>query len=247
MLQERVDTNVEEAAWLAGSRYSLFDDQQDDTQTLVARNEFDCEKYPDFCKPPFNCQYVEMGNNIMFDVVAKNNHLNFQTFCYAPQYYDYMTTCIQKKDLVAAAQIQFDRSTREENKGVDELDGSYCFIEGHCSNEAVTENTTVEEAEEMCDARYGHADWAKFSMTKSPRAAMSLALGPLTHSRKNGFKDRKITRMFLKLACAMGNYHCDVMYCKETYCKKEYYVEKYKHLLPETPGHKLRQRYGPVF
>ena len=58
---------------------------------------------------------------------------------------------------------------------------------------------------------------------------------------KTGFKDQHLTQNFLKAACAMGNYHCDVMYCKETYCKKEYYVERYKHLLPARPGHLLTQ------
>jgi len=206
---------------------------------------FDCQKYPAFCGAPFNCQLPHKPELPR----AKNEHANLETWCTQAQYYPYMKACVVDKDLKKAAQVQYQWSldNRGPQGGVDELDGSYCFMEGHCSNEAVTENTTMEEAEKMCDFRYGHKGWAHWDLSQEPRAiASSLLFGKFLASNTTGFHDRKLTRFFLKAACAMGNYHCDVMYCKETYCKKDYYIKKYQHLMPKTPGHLLKQRFGPL-
>jgi len=204
---------------------------------------FDCAKYPAWCGEPFNCQ-VPRKPEIPH---AKDGHADLGTWCQAPGYYPYAKACLVDKDLKTAAQVQYQWSVdnRGTQGGVDEMDASYCFIEGHCSNEAVTENTTLEEAEKMCDFRYGHNGWAHWNVWQEPRGIASGLFIPGMMSNTTGFHDRKITRIFLKLACAMGNYHCDVMYCKETYCKKDYYVNKYKHLMPKTPGHLLKQRFGP--
>merc|ERR1719203_2424081 len=157
-----------------------------------------------------------------------------------------MTTCIQKKNLKKAGWILYEWSTQPRRLGVfDELDASYCFIEGHCTNTAVRDNTTAKEAEKMCNARFGHAGWAQWNLIPETPALIGAGLAMM--NPKTGFHDKKITRFFLKLACVMGNYHCDVMYCKETYCKKEHYIKKFKHLEPKTPGHLLRQHTAPLF
>jgi len=202
-----------------------------------------CTAHPSFCEAPFNCQSAQ-------PVIphAQAGHSNFGTWCRLPQYYPYLDACVVQRDLRKAAQIQYQWSLDQKN-GVDELDGSYCFMEGHCSNTAVTENTTVEEAEAMCDKRYGHDGWAKWSPLQATPGILSLVFGKLfgedMASPTTGFHDPAITRIFLKLACVLGNYHCDVMYCKETYCKNDYYIRKYKHLEPPVPGHLLDQRLGP--
>eukprot|EP00415_Alexandrium_ostenfeldii_P004556 UN4556 len=154
-----------------------------------------------------------------------------------------MHACIVEKDLVKAGHIQYQWSV-DQKSGIDELDGSYCFIEGHCTNEAVTNQTTVEEATQMCDERYGREGWSTVGSIKSmPMMMEAMHTVPLADTQgADGFHDARGTKLFLKLACAMGNYHCDVMYCKETYCKNPYYVKKYSHLLPKAPGHLLQSR-----
>lgn len=131
------------------------------------------------------------------------------------------------------------------SKFMGEGDGSYCFMEGHCTNEAVTDNTTLPEAEAMCDARFGHKGWTgNFLLTDGSAAMLSTMVGAMTlHPASDpftGVHDQKITKVFLKLACSMGNYHCDVQYCKHTFCKNPYYIARYKHLQPKTPGHLIR-------
>merc|ERR1712151_326981 len=81
-------------------------------------------------------------------------------------YMEYMHACLVEKDLVKAGQIQYQWSVDQHN-GVDELDGSYCFIEGHCTNEAVTNATTLEESYQMCDDRFGHRSWTEFGQLPS--------------------------------------------------------------------------------
>ena len=36
-------------------------------------------------------------------------------------------------------------------------------------------------------------------------------------------------KTYAMTACAMGNFHCDVVFCRETYCKKE----QYQHIFEE--------------
>eukprot|EP00413_Alexandrium_margalefii_P011417 CAMPEP_0204546616 /NCGR_PEP_ID=MMETSP0661-20131031/22160_1 /ASSEMBLY_ACC=CAM_ASM_000606 /TAXON_ID=109239 /ORGANISM="Alexandrium margalefi, Strain AMGDE01CS-322" /LENGTH=271 /DNA_ID=CAMNT_0051553451 /DNA_START=62 /DNA_END=877 /DNA_ORIENTATION=+ len=205
---------------------------------------FNCTAHPKLCQPPFDCQtFTEAEyNTILVRGMAPEGRANLRTWCFSPDYEDYIGACVQEKDLVKAAKIQFRWSVdRHSTTGVDELDGSYCFIEGHCSNEAVTNETTMEEAEQMCDERYGREAWSKIgSIWKVPE--LPNFGNPKAADKTTGFHDPKITAFFLKMACAMGNYHCDVVYCKETYCKDPYFVRKYGHLLPRVPGQLLQTR-----
>jgi len=204
--------------------------------------KFNCTAMPGFCQPPFNCQQWTPSNlaRNFWDGGAPGGNPNFGMWCASPQYYDYMDACINHKDLVKAAKVQFLWSVNQHNS-VDELDGSYCFIEGHCSNTAVTNETTLEEASQMCDQRYGRKGWSEFGRWDTIQES-SEAMQGMPKDPKNGFKNTKTTTLFLKMACLMGNYHCDVMYCKETYCKDPYYIKRYAHLLPKAPGQLLQSR-----
>lgn len=212
-------------------------------QGLPPMPKFDCDKYPKLCEAPFNCAdwspYEMMKTP--FVGLAPDGKANLRTWCGAPQYEAYIHMCLVQKDLVKAGQIQYDWSVAPgiaQKEQVNELDGSYCFIEGHCSNTAVTNATTLEESYQMCDDRYG-SSWRKIaSIPTAPKLMYGLSSMPADHS--TGFHNTITTQVFLKLACAMGNYHCDVVYCKETYCKNPYYVKKYSHLLPKAPGHLLQ-------
>jgi len=201
---------------------------------------FDCEKYPKMCQAPFNCQNFSMSQlaPILVTGVAPTGP-NIHAWCGAPSYQDYVHTCLAEKDLVKAGHIQYEWS-KKLGVGIDQADASYCFLEGHCTNRAVTNKTTLEEASAMCDERYGHDAWAQFGRLDT--------LKPVTHfpgsvsALMMGFHDPVVTKFFLQAACSMGNYHCDVVYCKETYCKMDEYIKKYSHLSPKAPGDLIQQR-----
>jgi len=132
---------------------------------------------------------------------------------------------------------------RTQNKGgivgraTADFDAQYCFIVGHCENGQVNETTTIEEGELMCNKKYGRRHdgppWFEFSMMD---LAKSAALSPLSGGMNLAFTlksplhvnlNGQFAHSFAKLACAMGNYHCDAMYCKMKYCKDPYYRSKY--------------------
>eukprot|EP00408_Alexandrium_pacificum_P061196 CAMPEP_0171167566 /NCGR_PEP_ID=MMETSP0790-20130122/7270_1 /TAXON_ID=2925 /ORGANISM="Alexandrium catenella, Strain OF101" /LENGTH=324 /DNA_ID=CAMNT_0011632397 /DNA_START=62 /DNA_END=1037 /DNA_ORIENTATION=+ len=196
-----------------------------------------CAKSPWMCMPPFNCQQGLDVGKLFTTLATEDGHTNLRSWCLEPQFADTLVKhCLWLKDQKTAAQEMY-LSTIHGKHGpfTAEADASYCFIEGHCSNTAVTFNTTLEEAEQMCDFRYGHDAWAKDFGLKdiiaNPKMAPLVLAGGATP--KGGFKHADLVGPFLKAACAMGNYHCDINYCKETYCKEEYYIKKYGHLLPK--------------
>jgi len=204
---------------------------------------FDCQKHPKLCQAPFNCQSWNMAEGVgyAFQGMAADGQPNLRTWCMAPQYDDYIHACIVEKNLKKAGEIQFQWSLNQ-HSGTDEMDGSYCFIEGHCTNTAVSDNTTLEEARQMCDDRYGRSGWSDFGKLTKMLAVIPSMFKPGAHDPKTGFHSLEVTKVFLKAACAMGNYHCDVGYCRETYCKKPYYINKYQHLQPKAPGHLIQQK-----
>lgn len=122
-------------------------------------------------------------------------------------------------------------------KATVDFDAQYCFIVGHCENTAVNDTTNIAEGEKMCDKRYGRRHngppWYEFSMMD---LAKSAALSPLSGGMNLAFTvrsplhlnlNRNFAHSFAKLACAMGNYHCDARYCQLKYCKDPYYRSKY--------------------
>eukprot|EP00931_Biecheleriopsis_adriatica_P093310 TRINITY_DN67056_c0_g1_i1.p1 TRINITY_DN67056_c0_g1~~TRINITY_DN67056_c0_g1_i1.p1 ORF type:complete len:360 (+),score=76.38 TRINITY_DN67056_c0_g1_i1:99-1178(+) len=201
-------------------------------QQIHDAKAFDCAMYPKMCEAPFNCDkediFLDVRNTLLEGMAAKGP--NLQSWCMSPGYQDYVHMCLASKDLVKAGQIQY-QQTKEGKFGPHtfDLDGSYCFIEGHCLNTAVTNSTTLEEANQMCDQRYGRERWAKFG-------TFGISDNPIFHlptNLSNGFDGQQNTAPYLVAACAMGNYHCDVVYCKETYCKDPYMVQKYSHFLDD--------------
>lgn len=190
---------------------------------------FNCTANPMMCQAPYNCQQPRsLQDNLPF---AVNGHPNVRSFCqHAGEYgHNLVEECMISGNYNKSAWSQYERAMRKHSN---ELDGSYCFIEGHCTNTEVTDNTTQADAERMCDARFGHEGWAgNYAAEYFPiMGAMKRGL----MSKDHGFVDGQVTRMYLKMACSMGNYHCDVQMCKRTYCKMEYYRNKYGHLVPKS-------------
>uniref|UniRef100_A0A7S2CWH9 Uncharacterized protein n=1 Tax=Alexandrium andersonii TaxID=327968 RepID=A0A7S2CWH9_9DINO len=220
------------APWPKALARSLAGAAVDDT----AGNILICTSYPELCVQPFDCGNLTMReiNDLKRHAMAPDGHANLQMWCAVPMFAKYINTCIVRKDLVAAAHVQFKWAMDHKDEGADELDASYCFIEGHCKDTTVTSETTLEEADRLCDTRFGSGGWGRESLEAIKKNEVkNFIRHPGSVSAKNGFQDRGMTTPLVKTACAMGNYHCDLIYCRETYCKTDYYIQKYSHLAPK--------------
>lgn len=178
-----------------------------------------CEDIPEACTEPFNCNlhtHMTMYNDMTY---TTNGHANPNSWCHTP-YLKYGLQCIKEGNMTKAAHTLFSVQTDK----VKEMDAQYCFAAGHCNKTSVdpsrfkafdrsqvTEHTTLLEAEGMCDAIYGEK-WKHMGILKY------FGMKPDGFGKKNEFA---------KLACAMGNWHCDVIYCREFYCEDEYWVKRY--------------------
>eukprot|EP00930_Biecheleria_cincta_P086503 TRINITY_DN75789_c0_g1_i1.p1 TRINITY_DN75789_c0_g1~~TRINITY_DN75789_c0_g1_i1.p1 ORF type:complete len:305 (+),score=45.95 TRINITY_DN75789_c0_g1_i1:69-917(+) len=210
-------------------------------QNVRLQAGFDCEKYPHMCQEPFNCHKVDVVPTLASAVTQglAHNGVNLQSWCNMPEYQDFVYQCLVEKDLVKAGHTQFGKTKSGEfGESTYLADGSYCFIEGHCLNTAVTENTTLAEAAQMCDARYGHERWTSFG-SLGDKDSWEFQNNFANGDMSNGFSGQEQTTGFLLGACAMGNYHCDVIYCRETYCKQEDLREKFGHFLHDYGWDKL--------
>jgi len=200
-------------------------------QKLQQLGTFDCKAHPGLCKPPFDCHQVSSEDVQLWlkQGAAPQGAPNYKLWCALPHYEEYASACAAG-DLASAGQLQF-RLTSSGHFGAHtkELDGSACFIEGHCANKEVTNKTTVQEAVGMCDQRFGRQVWASWGSEAMPLQDHLDYDVPADMSK--GYQSPQQSRPTVLAACAMGNYHCDVMYCRETYCKDEYYVKKYGGLL----------------
>jgi len=229
LLQQDVRAHRRKSATASGRLSILANLSQGHGQSPAPA--FDCTAYPELCKAPFNCDQPLPPTETFLDIAQGigSRGVNLRSWCLSPSYAPYVSQCIGAGDLDGAAKTQFEMTTAGAfGEFTNELDGSYCFIEGHCTNTAVTNATTLEEATRMCDERYGHGAWAHAGSLPE-----TLATATATLDEKNGFASSDQTRHFVLLACAMGNYHCDVRYCHETYCKDEYYIRKYGHFLKD--------------
>mmetsp|Transcript_9459 Transcript_9459/g.25639 ORF Transcript_9459/g.25639 Transcript_9459/m.25639 type:complete len:250 (-) Transcript_9459:110-859(-) len=175
-----------------------------------------CKDVPEACGPPFNCNMHTAVT--MYSQITKSTdgHPNYNSWCHTP-YLEYALHC--KNRNFPEATLSLTR-TRERNPALFEMDGQYCFAAGHCDNMEVTEETTVDQMETMCDEIFGHAVWT--------------SKGLLDLFKAKAGKKRKDNE-YAQLACAMGNFHCDVLYCKEKFCGVEHWKGKYGHLAQPDP------------
>lgn len=111
--------------------------------------------------------------------------------------------------------------------GVGGLDASTCFLAGHCADTTVTNETTFEDMELICDSKFGHDNWTSVGFDDI------LPRDPFAISPQDWVRDAP--RIYTMVSCAMGAYRCDVTYCKETYCKDPDYIEKFGGIAPNAP------------
>lgn len=165
-------------------------------------------------------------------VATGDGHANLRTWCWLEEFeHSLVTECLVNRDLKKSAHLVFDQQVA---RGAGELDASYCFMEGHCLDTELNENSTIQDAEKQCDRKYGHAGWAEVSRNSFLLDGVSSILTGGA-SASTGFHTKSLAESFGKLACAMGNWHCDNVYCKETYCKHPHYRERYSYLSHSEP------------
>jgi len=205
--------------------------------------EYNCLARPHMCEAPFNCQTWTLKDTLeltLNGLATENGHVNPRSWCLpgAEEFADNMVKeCLVNHDFHTSAKM---RKSRSNDLSHMELDASYCFAEGHCSNEAVTDNTTMEDTEAMCDHRFGRAGWTTDLLKSFTRSFSSQASRPSALNMKHGFNSRMVTMALTKMSCAQGTYHCDVQNCKHTYCKDAHYIAKYSFLKPQQAGHLIQ-------
>eukprot|EP00416_Gambierdiscus_australes_P036286 CAMPEP_0171093218 /NCGR_PEP_ID=MMETSP0766_2-20121228/38952_1 /TAXON_ID=439317 /ORGANISM="Gambierdiscus australes, Strain CAWD 149" /LENGTH=266 /DNA_ID=CAMNT_0011551631 /DNA_START=64 /DNA_END=864 /DNA_ORIENTATION=+ len=209
-------------------------------------SSFNCTAAPNFCREPFNCQgpVAKVAAN-GHGVARADGHANFQLWCAIyPVFSKPVEACAAGK-LRDYARLMYDEqkagSTGPMKPNITSVDAQYCFIFGHCDGkEPLPDGTTLQEMEQMCDERFGHEHWTtKFHMM-SGLAKGTLAdvfTGKMSTDLRHPMQNIRIgmgfSKAFAELACGMGNYHCDSVYCKEMYCSDPGWKAKYGHLAPE--------------
>lgn len=195
----------------------------------------DCTATPALCSGLLRCDKEPFTNadelRMLARIADSGGHANLRSWC-ASASVGFATNivqhCLVNHDLKTSAQLTYKHQVAS---GAGDYDGSYCFMEGHCDNTEVTYDTTLEEAEAMCDRRY--PGWNTFGLVDvlEPRLLTNL-FSDFLPKAEPGLSPRS-SRFFAKTACAMGNYHCDVIYCRDTYCKMDYYKNRFAHLAPK--------------
>jgi len=220
--------------------------------TAATKKAFNCSQVPAFCRKPFNCGGEPVKTGAQGHAVAtEDGHPNFQAWCNVyPVFAKPMASCAAGKlkeygHLMYAEQKA--ASTGPLKVNISNIDAQYCFMAGHCSNTKVKDGMNVSDMERMCDAKFGRDEWTtNFHMISGlAKATMGGVFAGKIHT--NFWHPMLVTidagfsTAFAKLACAMGNYHCDVMYCKETYCKDEGWKALHGHLAAGAAPAQLKQ------
>lgn len=193
-----------------------------------------CEARPWSCEAPYNCQdyteetQIQLAYNKMG---SEDNRSNPQSWCSnadspTHEFIDMVHECYAG-NMVKSALIGHEVQGRDGLKNAGDIsyiwniDAADCFANGGCTNTEITENTTLEEADAMCDRRYGREAWTSF------KGNTLSVVGP----PDNGEHEDE----WRLLACAMGNYHCDIFYCRVNYCNDPKMIKKYAHLTLKDP------------
>jgi len=228
------------------SRTSIFDNigveirSKLDAAKDAINLPFNCSSHPNMCKVPFNCHDLDVANLVGWMTKGYGHKGGDpRAFCMATNYDEYMTTCYDgpggKGDLVKTGVLQYNMTMwGSYGQPTKDMDASYCFMENFCDDDFVTNATTLADADNLCDERFATAKVHWRNYTPNHHSFLMKKLANKV-SNTDGFHDKAIADSYLKLACGMGNFHCDVMYCKEGYCKDPYYQKKYGHYMANPP------------
>lgn len=232
--------DVDEAA--DGAELDIEDPHHKAFAIKVKEDRFQCDKFPDYCRAPFNCQdhrHPTAGKGS--GIGTADGHANLQYWCRQyPRYAKPMTACVMG-DHVKYAQLkhaeQTEMSQRPLKPDMLHFQSQYCFLGGFCNmTDEVSDSTTLPDMETLCDARFGRKGWTTYNDRAGPVLAHvgSLEMGGLklsgTHSLKQIDIDEGIALSYAILACGSGSYHCEAMYCKERFCKDPEWSKRHAHL-----------------
>mmetsp|Transcript_86151 Transcript_86151/g.252082 ORF Transcript_86151/g.252082 Transcript_86151/m.252082 type:complete len:238 (-) Transcript_86151:73-786(-) len=177
----------------------------------LSQKPVDCEQFPSVCHDGlFDC-HLQRPGTVSQITAPTNGHANLNAMC-KMKYLKGYAQCIQG-DPLGAAETTYAVQAGHGN-AVRKMDAQFCFSAGHCNNTAVTVNTTLEEMEGMCDQIYGHDVWTKVGFTIM-FTAMTKTTAP---GRFNPWS---------QMACAMGAWNCDIIYCREKICNDPMWRSQY--------------------
>lgn len=193
------------------------------------QSNFDCQAHPQYCGEPLNCDVYDSEEEIQSwdEVLAKDGVPNLKSWCYMELAYEnsLITECFVHRNLSLSATKVF---AEQKSRHFAEYDASYCFLVGHCNaddSKAVADNATVQVGVDLCDQKYGRDAWS--SQFGRKHLDLEAWAGKGWMKEETGFHHREPAHAFAKMACAMGNYHCDVRYCQDAYCNNDYYKKRY--------------------
>jgi len=221
----------------------------------LRNNTFNCWNFPDYCAPPFNCGAPKTKRSKRgLGASTAEGHANYQAWCDVfPNHAKAMVACVNG-DLPKYSELMLQEHT-ERSTGVGKMNFSriqaqYCFQVGHCNDTEVDVHTTPLQAEALCDQRWTHAAWAQQLTASEIYLAWQSGVnsGKIWRHARDQRKqqiDDGYSRALGKLTCAMGNYHCDVHYCKEVYCSNKAWQQEFPDLLwPEQQKKRRATRPG---
>lgn len=206
-----------------------------------------CTKHPYLCEEPFLCQTVHLDEVLGWfkNGFAADGHANPRGFCSGYLGTTFMGPLVQQclasptgDPIGAGLKYYAGDLPGGEHPNLYEFDASYCFINGMCDM-PVTQSTTLQDSDKMCDAMFGREIWTTFP---APSAGWLPDMPPFSHpdlmtGKAVRYTTVEQTRADLISTCAMGNMHCDAMMCKETFCKDPKLIAQHGHyLLGDTFG-----------
>jgi len=198
-----------------------------------------CTEKPQFCNPMINCgaEPLTAASKVVLEkrLASEDGHINYRGWCMVyPQYATSLQRCVIERNPAAYA-----RDTIKEQEGLNLLyaDAVYCYASGHCKRAAPNLTTTPSEMEGLCDAAYGHERWANIGYSEL-RGVFNMAYDMTKKYFENKTSWEDIRHVATKqadaaamAACAMGNFHCDAIYCHTHFCGNDKY-EKFTEFAP---------------
>lgn len=179
-----------------------------------------CSAFPEACEQPFNCVPHTLEATLedlplTRQIATYDGHANYHAWCWrGTKYIRYAQQCLVGNVKEAASHLRAIHMQGPKTNLAFDAWAQYCFAANHCNNTLVHENTTIMEAETVCDEMYSRFGWTTGGFT-------SLLLGPGMQGHFNAWG---------QAACAMGVFHCDVQHCRQYYCEDESWASKYGHL-----------------
>jgi len=164
-------------------------------------------------------------------IVGRKGHPNVRPMCLTYPYYENMVQqCVLNNDLKKNAELTFQSQLSRKQ---DTVDAIYCQLGGLCEDSKVTENSTKDDAEKICNERF-QSQWKRMGWRTYVEtvAESSGILAKSGSAIKNGqttwakvaYYAKKSAVASAMTSCAMGTYHCEVFYCKQNFCGKGKYA-----------------------